>query len=129
MLLGLFLLSAILIKTSLLGLGGVSIGIGIGGYLFCRYYPINLAARLVQKFKRLFITGAILHLLLYLGLIVKLFLIDSLEGIPAFLISHLVFHHALCALIAATLTFMAIGIYLTQQKLKQAVLAPPLQLN
>ncbi|QYJ72283.1 hypothetical protein K0H59_04285 [Shewanella sp. FJAT-51649] len=129
MLLGLFMLSAILIKTSLLGLGWISIGIGLGGYLFCRYYRLNLAARLVQKFKRLFITGAILHLLLYLGLIVKLFLIDSIEDIPTFFISHLVFHHALCALIAAALTFMAVGVYLTQQKLKQAQLTPPLQLN
>ena len=129
MLLGLFMLSAILIKTSLLGLGWISIGIGTGGYLFCRYYRFNLAARLVQKFKRLFITGAILHLLLYLGLIVKLFLIDSIEDIPAFFISYLVFHHALCALIAAALTFMAVGVYLTQQKLKQAQLSPPLQLN
>ena len=94
MLLGLFMLSAILIKTSLLGLGWISIGIGVGGYLFCRFYHINLADLLVKKFRRLFISGAILHLLLYLGLIVKLFLIDSLEDIPAFLISHLVFHHA-----------------------------------
>ncbi|MFB2648550.1 hypothetical protein [Shewanella mangrovisoli] len=129
MLLGLFMLSAILIKTSLLGLGWISIGIGLAGYLFCRYYRLNLATRLVQKFKRLFITGAILHLLLYLGLIVKLFLIDSIEDVPAFFISHLVFHHALCALIAAALTFMAVGVYLTQQKLKQAQLSPPLQLN
>ncbi|MCG9962980.1 MAG: hypothetical protein ACRDCT_14965 [Shewanella sp.] len=129
MLLGLFILSAILIKTSLLGLGWISIGIGVGGYLFCRFYHLNLADLLIKKFRRLFISGAILHLLLYLGLIVKLFLIDSLEDIPAFLISHLVFHHALCALIAAALTFMAIGVYLTQQKLKLADTASPSLLN
>jgi len=64
MLLGLFMLSAILIKTSLLGLGWISIGIGVGGYLFCRFYHINLADLLVKKFRRLFISGAILHLLL-----------------------------------------------------------------
>lgn len=126
MLLGLFILSAILIKTSLLGLGWISIGIGLGGYLFCRFYHMNLADLLLKKFKQLFITGAILHLLLYLGLIVKLFLIDSLEDIPAFLISHLVYHHAL---IAAALTFMTIGVYLTQQKLKQADITSPSLLN
>lgn len=129
MLLGLFILSAIVIKTSLLGLGWISIGIGLGGYLFCRFYHMNLADLLLKKFKQLFITGATLHLLLYLGLIVKLFLIDSLEDIPAFLISHLVYHHALSALIAAALTFMAIGVYLTQQKLKQADITSPSLLN
>ncbi|WP_259587907.1 hypothetical protein [Shewanella baltica] len=76
--------------------------------------------KLIDKFRRLFITGAALHLLVYIGLITKLFLIDSLEDLPTFLISHLVFHHIISAAIAATLTFLAIRIYLQQQKLTQA---------
>ncbi|WP_261731110.1 hypothetical protein [Shewanella xiamenensis] len=39
MLLGLFMLSAILIKTSLLGLGWISIGIGVGGLSFLPFLP------------------------------------------------------------------------------------------
>ncbi len=120
MLLGLFILSAVLIKTSLLGLGWISITIGLSGYLFCRWFNIKLDIKLTDKFKRLFITGAALHLLVYIGLITKLFLIDSFEDLPTFLISHLVFHHAISAVIAAALTFLAIRIYLQQQKLTQA---------
>lgn len=120
MLLGLFILSGVLIKTSLLGLGWISIAIGLSGYLLCRWFNFNLDIKLIDKFRRLFITGAALHLLVYIGLITKLFLIDSLEDLPTFLISHLVFHHIISAAIAATLTFLAIRIYLQQQKLTQA---------
>ena len=118
MLLGLFILSGVLIKTSLLGLGWISIAIGLSGYLFCRWFYFNLDIKLIGKFRRLFITAAALHLLVYIGLITKLFLIDSLEDLPTFLISHLVFHHIISATIAAVLTFIAIGIYLQQQKIK-----------
>lgn len=120
MLLGLFILSGVLIKTSLLGLGWISIAIGLSGYLFCRWINFKLDIKLIGKFRRLFITGAALHLLVYIGLITKLFLIDSLEDLPTFLISHLVSHHIFSAAIAATLTFLAIRIYLQQQKLTQA---------
>ena len=120
MLLGLFILSGVLIKTSLLGLGWISIAIGLSGYLFCRWINFKLDIKLIGKFRRLFITAAALHLLVYIGLITKLFLIDSLEDLHTFLISHLVFHHIISAAIAATLTFLAIRIYLQQQKLTQA---------
>ncbi|MGI2208651.1 hypothetical protein ACROAD_10240 [Shewanella baltica] len=118
MLLGLFILSGVLNKTSLLGLGWISIAIGLSGYLLCRWFNFNFDIKLIDKFRRLFITGAALHLLVYIGLITKLFLIDSLEDLPTFMISHLVFHHIISAAISAVLTFMAIGIYLQQQKVK-----------
>ena len=49
MLLGLFILSAVLIKTSLLGLGWISIAIGLSGYLFCRWFHFNLDIKLGSK--------------------------------------------------------------------------------
>ncbi|MGL5393202.1 MAG: hypothetical protein ACRDA8_17785 [Shewanella sp.] len=118
MLIGLFILCALLVKTSLLGFGSIAIGIALSGYLCCRYLDRKLAPELRRKFRRLFISAAGLHLLAYAAIFLKLLLIDSLEDIASLVVSHWVMHHGMSAVIAAIVTFMAIGIYLEQQKLQ-----------
>ena len=44
-------------------------------------------------------------------LIVKMWLIEGWQDVPAFLLSHLVLHHAFSALIATVLIVLTIRIY------------------
>ncbi|MCL2913770.1 hypothetical protein L2725_08190 [Shewanella corallii] len=113
------LVSVVLIKLSLIGQGLMSIAIGAIAWIVCRKLPFKLDPVLKQKFSRLFATAALLHISLYLVLIAKMTLIDKASDIPGFMLSHLLLHHLVCALLAAPLVFMTVAIYNTRRTLNQ----------
>ncbi|KZW99114.1 hypothetical protein JL49_19165 [Pseudoalteromonas luteoviolacea] len=106
-----YILSATLVKTSLLGLGIVSIMLSILALLIMSINKLHLSTIARQKFKRIFKVALVGHLFAYLGLLVKALLIDGAEDIPAFIVSHLVLHHVLCALVAGTVTYLTLRLY------------------
>lgn len=133
MFIGLFIACALLIKTSLLGLGGVSILLGLTGVIICALAtkvttntfthnnPNAVAIMthqrlLLARFKRFFLSAMGLHLATYFTLLLKLIFIDSAEDVAAFIVNHLVLHHVVCAVIGAVLTFMAVNLYLHYRK-------------
>ncbi|MFD1097194.1 hypothetical protein [Shewanella litorisediminis] len=130
MFIGYLVVAAIIVKTSLMGLGGMSLAIASVAYLLNRLWMRSRArpfrgkqvsnqaqtSVLGSKFAQLCLTAALLHLAVYLGLVVKLLMMDGLEDIPAFLLSHLVLHHVLCALIGGIVTLMAIRLYLARRE-------------
>ncbi|KZN36763.1 hypothetical protein N480_15955 [Pseudoalteromonas luteoviolacea S2607] len=106
-----YILAAILVKTSLLGLGSVSIILSIFALLIMGINRLNLSSSARAKFKRIFKVALAGHLLAYLGLLVKVLLIDGAEDIPALIVSHFVLHHVLCALVAGTITYLTLRLY------------------
>ncbi|WP_063381365.1 hypothetical protein [Pseudoalteromonas luteoviolacea] len=106
-----YILAAILVKTSLLGLGTVSIILSILALLIVGINGLNLPSITRAKFKRIFKVALAGHLLAYLGLLVKVVLIDGAEDIPALIVSHLVLHHVLSALVAGTITYLTLRLY------------------
>lgn len=108
-----FILTAILIKTSLLGLGLLSVGLALLALLVLKLNLLNLNETLHKRFAFKFKLVVFAHLGAYGLLILKLTFIDGWNDVPAFIVSHLITHHVLCALIAGTLTWLAIGTYNT----------------
>ncbi|MFC3032421.1 hypothetical protein ACFOEE_07820 [Pseudoalteromonas fenneropenaei] len=108
-----FIMVAVLVKTSLLGLGLLTLVFASIAMLCNRFNLMRLDNKTQQRFQRIFKTALGLHLLAYFGLIIKLWWIEGWQDIPAFIVSHLIFHHVLCAVVAGTLTLMAIRVYLT----------------
>jgi hypothetical protein len=106
-----YLASAVVAKTSLLGLGAVTLLLCLLALLALRLFGGNLTAPLRHRIGQIFRTGLYLHLATYLMLIVKMWLIEGWQDVPAFLLSHLVLHHAFSALIATVLIVLTIRIY------------------
>ncbi|WP_105255508.1 hypothetical protein [Pseudoalteromonas sp. T1lg75] len=107
------ILCLILVKTSLLGLGMLSIVLALLGLLLLRLglgQPRPWAHRRAAKIFKLALG---LHCLVYALLLVKLLLLESWEEVPMFIASHLVLHHMMAAFIGATLIFMLIRSYFT----------------
>lgn len=100
------ILVVILIKTSLLGLGLVSIVLSAFGLLLLKLNVAKPTPFLQLRAKKMLRTALWLHLSVYALLILKLLLIDSYEDVPMFIASHLVLHHFMAALIGATLIVM-----------------------
>lgn len=106
-----YLASAVVVKTSLLGLGLVTLGLCLLALLLLRLFGSNLTQPLQHRIGQLFRTGIYLHLAAYLLLLLKLLLIDGWQDVPAFIMSHLLMHHASSALIATILILMTMRIY------------------
>ncbi|AXQ98847.1 hypothetical protein [Pseudoalteromonas piscicida] len=108
-----FIYSIVLIKTSLLGLGIVSIVLSSVFILALRFNIPALSVNAKSKFVKSFKLVLFAHLLGYLLLFSKLLLIGGWQDVPMFIASHLVMHHLWSGLIAAILTFTTIQKYKT----------------
>ncbi|MFY8273359.1 hypothetical protein AAEU32_04455 [Pseudoalteromonas sp. SSDWG2] len=109
--------AVIVIKTSLLGLGIVSIMISCIALLVIKCRIINASAFVTSRARRIFRTALWLHVSVYVALVLKLILIDSVDDIPMFIASHLIVHHLMAAFIAATLIVMLIRGYFSSKSL------------
>lgn len=106
-----YLASAVVAKTSLLGLGLLTLALCIVALIALRLFGAGLSQPLQQRIRQIFRTGLSLHLATYALLLSKMWLIDGWQDVPAFLLGHLVLHHAVSALIATVLIVMTIRIY------------------
>lgn len=106
---------AILVKTSLLGLGLLTVLLAIAALIGLRLFGNTLALSTRQRLVRVFKTALYLHLaaygLLVLKLVYAMFADTSWGDIPSFVLSHLVLHHALSALSATILIVLTIQLY------------------
>jgi len=103
--------SAVVVKTSLLGLGGISLLLSCLALIALKVFSNHVAAPLKQRIAQIFRTALFLHLSVYALLLIKLSLIDGWQDVPAFLLGHLVLHHAFSAFIGAIVLVMTIRIY------------------
>ncbi|MCF2856396.1 hypothetical protein L1286_02850 [Pseudoalteromonas sp. SMS1] len=110
-----YIFAAILIKTSLLGLGLVSIMVCFCAMLILTFNRPRIVSTIRAKFLRLFKIALFGHISAYLGLLIKAYFIDGVEDIPAFIVGHFVLHHILCAIVAGTVTILTLRLY-TQSK-------------
>ncbi|WP_462158501.1 hypothetical protein [Pseudoalteromonas sp. GB56] len=101
----------ILVKTSLLGLGLISIGLSLVALLAVNLNLIRVHPYITQRAKRIYKTALWLHISVYGLLVAKLIMIESLEDIPLFIAGHLLFHHLMAAVIGATLLVLVIRSY------------------
>ncbi|KJY83811.1 hypothetical protein CWB89_12630 [Pseudoalteromonas piscicida] len=108
-----FIYSMVLIKTSLLGLGVVSIVLSTVFILALHLNIPALSANAKNQFVKSFKLVLFAHLLGYLLLVSKLLLIDGWQDVPMFIASHLIMHHIWSGLIAAILTLTTILKYQT----------------
>ncbi|WP_105199242.1 hypothetical protein [Pseudoalteromonas sp. T1lg10] len=105
------ILALILVKTSLLGLGGLSIVLALLGLLLLRLGLGKPEPWLRRRAAKILKLALGLHLLAYAMLLIKLFTLESWEDVPILIASHLVLHHMMAAFIGATLIFMLIRSY------------------
>jgi hypothetical protein len=106
-----YIASAVVVKTSLLGLGLITLGLCLLALLLLRVLGTQLSQPLQKRIGQIFRTGIYLHLATYALLLSKMLLIDGWQDVPAFLLSHLVLHHFVSAFIATVLILMTIRIY------------------
>ncbi|MCF2829579.1 MULTISPECIES: hypothetical protein [Pseudoalteromonas] len=108
-----FIYSIVLIKTSLLGLGLVSIVLSTIFILALHLNIPTLSANAKSEFTKSFRFVTFSHLLGYLLLLSKLLFIDGWQDVPMFIASHLIMHHIWSGLIAAILTLTTLLKYQT----------------
>ncbi len=106
-----YLACAVLAKTSLLGLGLLTLGLSLLALLVLRLFGGGLPDSTARSLRRSFRTSPYVHLGSYALLGLKLWLIDGWQDVPAFLLGHLVLHHAMSALIASILIVLSIRLY------------------
>ncbi|HAT42688.1 MAG TPA: hypothetical protein DCS87_13325 [Rheinheimera sp.] len=115
---------ALLAKTSLLGLGAVTIGLAVVALVALRFFARTLDFSTRRQLNRLFKTALWLHLAAYGLLLGKLCLAllgdTSWRDIPSFVVSHLVMHHLLSGLSATVLIVMTIRLYNQRHALQLA---------
>ncbi|MDW7547429.1 hypothetical protein [Pseudoalteromonas peptidolytica] len=116
-----FAFSIVLIKTSLLGLSGLTIVLAACFLLLIKRNIIELRSAVKTKFCQLYQIALITQLFGYLILLAKLLLIDGWHDLPLFIASHIVIHHVWSAFIAATLTVMTIVNYLQLKAQQNAI--------
>lgn len=106
---------AVLAKTSLLGLGVLTIILAVLALVAHRLFAHQLPLGSQQRLKTIFKTAIWLQLGVYALLVVKLIVAiamdSSWQDIPTFIVSHLVMHHVMSALIATVLIVLAIRLY------------------
>lgn len=106
---------AILAKTSLLGLGAITIVLAFTALLALRFFGKSLEFSTRRQLNRVFKTAVWMQVAAYGLLLLKLcwaLLGDtSWRDIPSFFISHLVMHHVLSALTATVLIVLTIQLY------------------
>ncbi|ALO41392.1 hypothetical protein [Pseudoalteromonas phenolica] len=106
-----YIVTAALIKLSILGLGMLSIVTAFSSLFLLKVMQKKLSERLINRFRKKFKIALWGHISIYGALIGKLTFIDGISDIPAFLASHLVVHHMASGLIAATLLIMSLRTY------------------
>lgn len=128
-----YLAAIVLIKTSLLGLGLISLAVACGALLFMRVTqrrffamssaePLHHHSRLGHPrlassetraaFLLVFKTGAVLHIIPYIVMVIKLMSLEEAKDLVTMGISHLLLHHLFSALIAAVLTILTLRVVL-----------------
>lgn len=102
-----YIINIVLIKTSILGLGIVSITLALGSYLTLRYkMPLSrdcYTAHHQKSCLRTLLLALLLHLAGYAFFITKLLLAESGSDMALALFSHGFAHHILSAVIAIVL--------------------------
>lgn len=106
-----FIITAIVIKLSILGLGVISILVSVLAILLLRFTACRIPNNLERRFAKKFKIALLAHISVYALFIAKLVFVDNLQDLPAFIASHLIVHHIASGLIAATLVFMSIKTY------------------
>lgn len=106
-----YIASAVVVKTSLLGMALITLGLCFLALILLRLFGHNLSQPLQKRIAQIFRTGIYLHLAAYCMLLLKMLLIDGWQDVPAFIMGHLLMHHAVSALIATILILMTIRIY------------------
>ena len=106
-----YIITAVLIKLSLLGLGMLSIISAFVGLLFLKVIHKKLSEWLINRFRKKFKITVWGHISVYIIFIGKMIFIDGFSAIPAFFASHLVIHHMASGLIATTLIIMSFRTY------------------
>jgi hypothetical protein len=105
----------VLAKTSLLGLGLVTLGLAVVALIALRLFGRQLPAATQGGLKRIFKCALYLHIGTYLLLLIKLGFAIAMDSgwqdVPTFIISHLVTHHVMSALIATVLIVLSIRLY------------------
>ncbi|MDK1287324.1 hypothetical protein [Pseudoalteromonas umbrosa] len=90
--------------------------------LIIKYAPLKMVQTTKNQFKKIYLVVLFGHLSAYIGLLIKAFFIDGVEDIPTFIVSHLVLHHILCALVAGVTTFMALRIFIAKRSHNSATI-------
>lgn len=106
-----FILVLILIKTSLMGLGLLSIGLASFALITIKTRLLRLDEALQTRFTTKFKLVIYAHLVTYLLLVLKLSFLEGWHDVPAFIASHLVMQHVISASIAGILTWQTISTY------------------
>ena len=106
-----YIITAVLIKLSILGLGMLTIISAFVGLLLLKVMHKKLSELLVNRFSKKFKIALCGHISVYIAFIGKMIFINDLSDIPTFLASHLVIHHIASGLIAATLMIMSLKTY------------------
>lgn len=119
---------AVLAKTSLLGLGVLTIVLACLAMIAHRLFADSLPLGSQLRLKTIFKTAIWLQLAVYLLLVVKLIVAvamdSSWQDIPTFILSHLVMHHVMSALIATVLIVLTIRLYNHRHAEQQAPQIP-----
>jgi len=106
---------AVLVKTSLLGLGVVTIGLAVIALVALRLRAAGLPTTTHQGLRRVFKAALWLHVAAYGVLVGKLIIAmlsdASWQDIPTFIISHLVMHHVMSGISATLLIVLTIRLY------------------
>ncbi|WP_010364791.1 hypothetical protein [Pseudoalteromonas citrea] len=107
-----------LIKTSLLGLGLISILIATLSLFIIK--KLSLSHDLTLAFTKIYNIALYGHLSLYAILCIKLLFFNDVTDIPAFIAGHLIIHHILSGLTSVLLMFFTIKLYVNRKSLMSA---------
>ena len=106
-----YIITAVLIKLSILGFGILSVVTAFIGLLLLKVMHKKLSEWLINRFRKKFKIAVWGHTSVYIAFIGKMLFIDDFSDVPAFLASHLVIQHMVSGLIAATLMIMSLRTY------------------
>ena len=106
-----YIITAVLIKLSILGFGILSVVTAFIGLLLLKVMHKKLSELLIIRFSKKFKIAVWGHISVYIIFIGKMIFIDGFSAIPAFFASHLVIHHMASGLIATTLIIMSFRTY------------------
>ncbi|MEO2266085.1 hypothetical protein V1358_01895 [Pseudoalteromonas sp. YIC-656] len=112
------ILAFVLVKTSFLGLGLVSVMVSLLALILLKLNIARPQPFVHMRAKRIYTSALWLHISVYVALVIKLFFIDSIEDVATFIAAHLVLHHLMAALIGATLLVLIIHSYFQFKALK-----------
>ena len=106
-----YIITAVLIKLSILGFGILSVVTAFIGLLLLKVMHKKLSEWLINRFRKKFKIAVWGHISVYIVFMGKMIFIDDFSDIPTFFASHLVIHHMASGLIATTLIIMSFRTY------------------